>query len=86
LVRRRIRGRTVVAALRLSGTLVTWTVAPIVVGTMACAVDFIGRLASGCRTDKLTDVRRGDVTSYFEDVERRSVEDRSAKRPDLTFY
>jgi hypothetical protein len=36
--------------------------------------------------DKLTDVWRGDVTSYFEDVERRSVEDHSAKQPDLTFY
>jgi hypothetical protein len=36
--------------------------------------------------DKSTDMRRGDVTSYFEDVKRRSVEDRSAKRPDLAFY
>jgi hypothetical protein len=35
---------------------------------------------------KLTDVRRGNITSYFEDVKRRSVEDCSAKRPDLTFY
>jgi hypothetical protein len=35
---------------------------------------------------KLTDVRRGNITSYFEDVKRRSVEDHSAKRPDLTFY
>jgi hypothetical protein len=36
-----------------------------------------------CWRDKLTDVRRGDVTTY---VKRRSVEDRSAKQPDLTFY
>jgi hypothetical protein len=36
--------------------------------------------------DKLTEVGRGNVTPYFEDVKRRSVEDRSAKRPDLTFY
>jgi hypothetical protein len=39
-----------------------------------------------CWVDKLTDVRRGYITSYFEDVERRSVEDCSAKWPDLTFY
>jgi hypothetical protein len=39
-----------------------------------------------CWADKLTDMQRGNVTSYFEDVKRRSVEDRSAKRPDLTFY
>jgi hypothetical protein len=37
-------------------------------------------------TDKLTDVRRGDITTYFEDVKRGSEEDRSAKQPDLTFY
>jgi hypothetical protein len=35
---------------------------------------------------QLTDVQRGDVTLHFEDVERRSVEDHSAKWPDLTFY
>jgi hypothetical protein len=38
-----------------------------------------------CWTDKMTDVRRGNVTSYFDDVERGSVEDRSGKQPDLTF-
>jgi hypothetical protein len=37
-------------------------------------------------TDKLTDVGRGDITLYLEDVERRSVEDRSVKWPDLIFY
>jgi hypothetical protein len=36
--------------------------------------------------DKLTDMRRGNVTSYLEYVKRRSVEDCSVKRPDLTFY
>jgi hypothetical protein len=39
-----------------------------------------------CWMDRLTDVRRRDVTTLFEDVERGSVEDRSEKRPDLTFY
>jgi hypothetical protein len=39
-----------------------------------------------CWADKMTDVRRGNVTSYFEDVKRRPVEDGSAKWPDLTFY
>jgi hypothetical protein len=36
--------------------------------------------------DKLTDVPRDNVTSCFEDVKRRSVEDHSVKQPDLTFY
>jgi hypothetical protein len=39
---------------------------------------------------QLTDVQRGNITLHFEDVKRcqkrRSVEDHSVKRPDLTFY